>query len=282
MNTTNPPRRVPLLLKPVPAVRGLHWLGDAFRLFVRKPLAFTSLFATFLLAAVVLSLPPLLGMVLPLALAPLLSLGFMVASQSALLDGPVHPGQFISPLRADPVRRKALLTLCLVYGVSALAILGLGSWLADGAFERLQAVMAKPEATADEVSAAFTDPGLVNASFMGLLLGTALSVPFWHAPALVHWGAQGVAQALFSSTLAVWRSKAAFTVYVLSWGAAFMAFSVLTAVLGGLLGLGSLVQVLTVPAAMAFSTVFYVSLIFTFNDSFGGAAAPSAEAPPTA
>jgi hypothetical protein len=39
-------------------------------------------------------------------------------------------------------------------------------------------------------------------------------VPFWHAPGLVHWGSQGVGQALFSSTLAVWRCRGAFVVYL--------------------------------------------------------------------
>ncbi len=59
---------MPLLLKSVPAARGLNWLSDAFRLFLRRPLAFTAMFASFLLAALVLSLVPLLGAVLPFAL----------------------------------------------------------------------------------------------------------------------------------------------------------------------------------------------------------------------
>jgi hypothetical protein len=38
-----------------------------------------------------------------------------------------------------------------------------------------------------------------------------------------------------------------------------------------------LASVLGVPAGLAFSTVFYVSLIFTFNDSFGGGGGAAAE-----
>ena len=262
---------MPLLLKTVPPARGLNWLGDAFRLFLRRPLAFTALFAVFLLAAVVLSLVPLLGAVLPFALSPLLSLGFMVASQSALLDGPVHPGQFIEPLRADPGRRRALLQLCSLYASLAVLVMVLGAWVADGAFERLQAVMADPKATSEAVLAAVGDPNLQNAVLLTAALATLLAVPFWHAPALVHWGSQGVAQALFSSTLAIWRCKGAFAVYTAAWGASFLGFSMALALLGGLLGLGSLVSTLAAPLAMAFSTVFYVSLIFAFNDSFGGA-----------
>ena len=72
---------MPLLLKPVDASRGPRWVGDAFRLFARKPLAFTALFAVFLFAAMVVSLLPLLGGLLQMMALPLLSLGFMVAGQ---------------------------------------------------------------------------------------------------------------------------------------------------------------------------------------------------------
>ena len=77
-----------LQLKPVPAARGMRWIADAFRLFARKPLAFTALFAVFLFGALVVSLVPLLGGLVQMMSLPLLSLGFMIASQSALLDGP--------------------------------------------------------------------------------------------------------------------------------------------------------------------------------------------------
>jgi len=40
-----------LLLKSVPAARGPRWIADAFRLFARKPLLFTMMFAVFLFAA---------------------------------------------------------------------------------------------------------------------------------------------------------------------------------------------------------------------------------------
>jgi hypothetical protein len=97
-----------------------------------------------------------------------------------------------------------------------------------------------------------------------------LSVPFWHAPALVHWGGQSPAQALFSSTLAVWRSRGAFVVYLLSWLGIIVAFGVTTALLAGLLGAREMAGMLLLPSVLIFSTVFYVSLLFTFHDSFGG------------
>ncbi|MBA4178641.1 MAG: hypothetical protein C0505_19085 [Leptothrix sp. (in: Bacteria)] len=261
---------MPLMLKPVGASHGTRWVVDAFRLFARKPLAFSALFAVFLFCAMVVSLVPLLGGVLQMMALPLLSLGFMVAGQSALLDGPVHPRQFIEPLQGDPVRRRALLKLCLGYGVLAMAILMLADGVSGSAWGRLQKLMAKGESAQAEIDALLAEPGVATAVLLGLGLGSLLSVPFWHAPALVHWGGQGVRQALFSSTVAVWRCKGAFIAYLLAWVGVLMLFGLLAAVVFAALGVPQLAGVLGVPAGLVFSAVFYLSVLFTFNDSFGG------------
>jgi hypothetical protein len=203
----------------------------------------------------------------------MLSLGFMIASQSALLGGPVHPSQFIEPLRGDPARRRALLTLCVIYGLSAVGILLLCELISGGAMQRLMLLLGQSEPNPEELSALLSEPGVAAAGLAFGVLVTLLSVPFWHAPALVHWGAQGVGQALFSSTLAVWRSRGAFLVYGLSWVAVFMLFGAASAILFALLGLHQLAPWIALPAGLMFSAVFYVSLLFTFNDSFGGAEA---------
>ena len=258
-----------LLLKSVQAARGPRWVADAFRLFARRPLAFTMLFVVFLFAALLVTLVPLVGGVLQMMSLPLLTLGFMVASQSALLDGPVHPRQFIEPLRGDPARRRALLLLCVIYGVCAVGILMLGDMISNNAFGRLMALAARGESAQAEIDALLMEPGVGSAMIVLAVLGTLLSMPYWHAPALVHWGGQGVAQALFSSTLAVWRCKGAFFTYMLAWGGLVLAFGLVSALVFGLLGARQLAGVVGVPAGLLFSTVFYVSLLFTFNDSFG-------------
>ena len=265
-----------LLLKSVPASRGPRWIADALRLFARRPLAFTMMFAAFMFAALLSSLLPYVGGVLQMMALPLLSLGFMVAGQSALLNGPVHPSQFIEPLQPDPVRRRALLTLCVIYGVSAVAILLLCDTLSDNAMGRLMTLSAKGESAQPEIDAVLAEPGLAMVTLLLVTLGTLLSVPFWHAPALVHWGGQSVGQALFSSTLAVWRSKGAFFTYALAWTGLVFGFAVLASLVFGLLGLRQLASLAAVPAGLLFSTVFYVSLLFTFNDSFGAAGQDSA------
>lgn len=268
-----------LTLKSVPASRGLQWVRDGLRLFGKKPLAFTSLFVLFLLAAVVVSLVPLLGSLVQLMSMPLLSLGFMVAARSALLAGEVKPSQLIEPLRTDAKRRRELLWMGVIYGVAAIAILWFCDWLSDEFLLRLQKLMAKPGATPAELQALVTEPGVQQAAIFGAVLGTALTVPFWHAPALVHWGGQGLAQSLFSSSLAVWRSKGAFLVYGLAWLGLIMALGYVLTLVLGLLGLGRLVSMVLMPLGLAMSAAFYVSLIFTFNDCFGsGPMAPPSDA----
>lgn len=268
---------MPLQLKTVPAAHGLRWIRDAWKLFARRPLGFTLLFViAFVFWALVAAVLPFVGSLVQLATVPLLSLGYMVASQSALLDGPVHPGQFIQPLRTDPARRRALLILCAVYAVAALAILMLASWISDDAMTRLQTLMLKPNPPQAEIDAILAEPGVTTGAILLVGLGVALSIPFWHAPALVHWGGQGVGQALFSSTLAVWRSRGAFIGYFVGWALLAVVFVTVAALVVTLLGSPGLAGVMALPGGLLFTAVFYVSLLFTFNDSFGGAAGPRA------
>ena len=260
-----------LLLKPVPPARGVRWVTDALRLFARRPLGFTMLFFLFLVGAMFLALVPVIGGVLQMAVLPLLSLGFMVASQSALLGGGVRPDAFVEPLQGSPAQRRALLVLCAAYGVAAMVILWLADAVSGGVMAELYDAMSQPDLPAERARELLADERLLSAVLLTSTLGTLLSVVFWHAPALVHWGGQGAAQALFSSALAVWRSKGAFLTYGLAWLALVTAAVGLLSLFFGLLGARAAMPLLAMPAGLFFSTVFYVSLIFSFHDSFGGA-----------
>lgn len=262
---------MPLSLRYVPPAQGGRWLRDGFRLFARHPLPFSFLFVVFLAAVLVSALLPLLGGFVMLCAVPLLSLGFMIAAESALGGGPIHPGQYLSTLRGDPRRRQAQLVLCLLFGAATLAVLWLAHAVDDGSFAKLQKLMAE-DAPREQVEEVLADPGLQTGMLLRFGLAGVLAVPFWHAPALVHWGGQGPAQALFSSTLALWRSKGAFAVYFLSWFGLILVFGMVVGVTLELMGARQLIGVVAMPALMIFSTVFYVSLIFMFSDSFGGTA----------
>lgn len=277
---SEPLNPMPLSLKPVPAARGAVWVRDAFRLFARRPLGFTGLFLVFLFAALMAMLVPLVGGVLQMALLPLLSLGFMVASRAALGGAPVQPGHFVEPLTGDASRRRALIVLCALYGAGAMLVLLLSNWIADGKLQQGYALIGSREATEEQAQAVFADLGVFLGVVSFFLGGAVLSIPFWHAPALVHWGGQGAGQALFSSTLGVWRAKGAFLVYALTWMAVIFGFGLATALLLGLIGAAPLAGVLAMPAGLLFSTVFYVSLVFTFSDTFGPGGPGPADEPP--
>jgi hypothetical protein len=257
-----------LILRQAQPPEGVRWVRDAFALYARRPLGFTAMFAAFLVTALLASAIPYVGAVALLMALPLLGLGFMVAARSAQRGGAVHPAQFVEPLRTPPPRRNALLMLCALYALATALILQLSDWIDGGSFERLQVLMAKGEAAQAEVEALLADPRLAWGLIVRFGLAAALSVPFWQAPALVHWQGQSIGQALFSSTLALWRCKGAFVMYSVAWLAVVLVFGAIAALLFGLLGARQLAGVAAMPAALVFSTVFYVSLVFTYDGCF--------------
>jgi hypothetical protein len=251
-------------------------MRGGFSLFFRHPLAFSLMFVAFMSAAVVSSAVPAIGGIVVLCAVPLLGLGFMIASESALNQGPIHPGQFIVPFRGDAARSRSQFLLCTAFGASTLGVMWLAHAVDGGAFGELQQLMAE-QAAQEEIDTLLNDPRLFNGLVVRFGLAALVSIPFWHAPALVHWGQQTPAQALFSSTLAVWRNKGAFAVYLLSWLGIMVLFGVVAAMTFGLLGMRQLAGLVAIPAGLIFSTVFYVSLLSTFKDSFGGTGIRSSE-----
>ena len=269
-----------LQLHPVAPRQGLRWLRQGFALWARRPLAFVGLFTFFLFAILLLmALVPVLGGMLGMALLPMLSLGFMIASRSAAAGGPVHAMQLIEGLRhPDRAQRKAQWCLCGAYALASMAVITTADWVDAGLFEALQREMAASGGAgtaSPALQAILADPRLLQGMLVRIGLAGLLSVPFWHAPALVHWGGQGALQALFSSTVALWRTRGAFAVYLLGWSAAMLAVAGLVALLGSLFGARQALGILTLPIGLIFSAAFYVSLWFSFADTFGASGEPA-------
>jgi hypothetical protein len=250
-------------------MQGSHWLRQAWRLYLRQPLGFSLLFLCYLLLASVI-----VGALLSLATVPLLSLAFMLATQDVLQGQRVRLGHLFAVVRQPPKQRRTTLLLCLAFGLAVILIIEIGVRL--GGSELTEAL--KPLAGASQgtdakvLMSVFGHPAVSRLANTIWLLAALLSVPFWHALALVQWGRQTAAQALFSSTLALWRAKTAFLVYGLGW----LGMVVLASLLAGI-GVGLLTALLGSPTfAMAFgalvfvaiSAAFYISLWFMFNDSF--------------
>jgi hypothetical protein len=266
---TAPSRPSPTLLhlQTVPARNGMLWIRHGFKVFQRKPLALSGLLAVFLLVIVVLLLLPAVGVTLMLMSLPLLSLGFMLATHLVLQNRTPTAAVYLAPLKLTVQRRNTQLLLCAVYALATFGISLLSELIDGGTLEALQQLVANG-APADEVAAAAAHPRLFWGAVTRLGLLAALSVPFWHAPALVHWGGQGLMQALFSSTLGIWRNRGAFAVNALLWGALVLGLSLVCSLLVGLTGNAQLLPMLAAPLGLVMSTVFYASLYFTFVDCF--------------
>ncbi|MET0518812.1 MAG: BPSS1780 family membrane protein, partial [Burkholderiaceae bacterium] len=247
-----------LHLQTVPARNGLLWIRHGFKVFQRKPLALASLLLTFFFLALLLLLVPAAGVLVLLMALPLLSLGFMLATHLVLQNQTPTAAVFIAPLKLTPQRRKTQLMLGLAYASGVLLIALLVNWIDNGSAEALQRLWASG-ASNEQMSAAAADPRLLWSTLARVVLTVLLSVPFWHAPALVHWGGQGLMQALFSSTLGIWRNKAAFALNMLMWGGLLMASSMLLSLVALLPGMSALLMLVALPLGLVLSTVFYAT-----------------------
>ena len=269
--------RMKLILKPVEPRQGLQWVLQAWRVFASQPLGLAGLFGTFLFLALVLMLVPVVGGVVVLAAVPLLGLVMMMGTAAAVRGQRALPGLYLAPFRTDALRRSRLLTLCAVYGLLSLLVLLLADSIDNGKLNELQELMAagRDDArTREELQRLLDDPQLLGGLYTRLALTALLSVPFWHAPALVWWGQQSAAQALFSSTLAIWRSKGAFVMFAATWVSVLAATGLGLGLVLQALGLSGLMGAMAMPLGLTLSVVFYASLYFMFVQTFGTGDAP--------
>lgn len=256
-------------LRPVPAGRGATWVRQGFAVFFARPLALSCLLGLFLLAMLTMMLVPWIGPLLFLCSLPLVTLSFMLATQLTLAGESPSPTVFVRPLRVDRDRSIALGKLGLLYAVGTVAIMLVCNWLDAGKMMALQDAMASETATRAELQARFADPQLQQGLLWRLALSSLLSLPFWHAPALVYWGGQRAGKALFFSSVAIWRTKAAFLVYTLVGMGLVLAFGLAGTVLLTLSGQPQQwAGLIVMPGMLMFANVFYASLFFTFADSF--------------
>jgi|GEM_PF-26345 len=269
-----------LHLQSVPARNGLIWVRHGLKVVQRQPFALVGLFSLIMLVWTLLSLT-VVGSLVSVASVPLVSLGFMLASHQVLQSHTPTVQVFTQPLQLTPERRKAQLLLAVLSAVLSVVISQISIWVAGGAIDQL-ADLAKSGSQPDPaaVVAAMTDPRMVQATFTFFGLLALVSVPLWHAPALIHWGGQGVIQSLFSSTLGVWKNKGAFLVSGMAWTVLTFTCSIVVSLVAALLGSPMLATLLQVPVFFVLFTAFLCSLYFTFIDCFMFGAPKDLAVPP--
>ncbi|MCU0932045.1 MAG: hypothetical protein MUE43_09635 [Serpentinimonas sp.] len=253
-------------LNHVPPSTGLLWVRQGLRTFFRQPLAMAGLFFLFMMAVSVLSLVPILGAALALALLPAATLGLMAATREAENGQFPMPAVLASAFRAGRERARAMLTLGLMYAVGSLVVMGLSALLSGQPSAELMA----PGAEGGELpaEAMMRDPAVVRGLVINMLLYFPLGLLFWHAPALVHWHGVSPAKSLFFSLVACWNNKGALLYYFLGWTGVFFLAALGMVLLGTLLGGPQAIGIVIFPLAMLLSAMFFSSLYFTFRDSF--------------
>jgi len=247
--------------------QGFVWVQRAFQVCARQPLGFAALFATCMFVVLLLGIVPVVGTAVVLALPPAGTLLFMIASHRAVEGSTAMPGSIAELAAAGRSHLLALLKLCIAYAAAFFILFWIARLLDGGAFDAFVTSLTSERTAADTTVARAADPRVQLGLILRLTFAAALSVPFWHAPALVHWGGHGWAKSLFFSSVAVWRNKGAFSVYGIAWLALWMLLVPIASVAVGILGPERFALVAT-PLTLAYMTLFCASFWFTFADCF--------------
>jgi len=246
----------------LPAIRGVYWIVDGFRLYRRNPPLLTTLTLGYLLLVLALGqLQPIGPFLLPLLL-PLLTT--VIANGCRTVSLGLARSALIFRLREE---RGALLRLGGLHLIGTLAILAVDLLLQrDGS----GAVINSTE-TGDGAFNSVEQMEMLWHMLRLLLIGLPVLLAFWFAPVLTAWEGVPALKSLFFSLVAVWRNWRAFLAYA-------MTASLIGVVLPGLLLLvisfvsKPLVEILSVILRllllMVFAPVLMTGIYQSFQDVF--------------
>lgn len=258
-------------LRSLPPMAGLSWIRRGFHMFWRRPLGFVGLWlfftlSLFMIAFLAVAVSPL-AMLAVAAWLPLLMVGFMQATSDVLHDQKLRPAVFRTPFSTTPQAARGMLAIMLIY-VAAVALLAVCADAMDGGETRrwLHAAMTPPTDGKPPVIPPMSASS--ESAIRFVMLGmTLVSIPLWYVPALVQWGGQGIAQAMFSSVVAIWRTRAAFAMFILGWITVVLGFGMLIFLLAASFGAAA-VSLAAFTCMVALTATFYVSIWFGFQDTF--------------
>lgn len=243
----------------VPARSGWQWALQGVKTFWRQPLALGGLFFMLMAAVSIASMVPMVGGVLALVLLPTLTLGMMVAADTADQGQfPLPPTLFIG-LRNEKTRLP-LLQLGGLYAVGFFLVLALSMAVDGGNFAK---VYLGHTAMTPEI---ITGQGFQSAMWISTVLYVPLAMMFWHAPALVYWHGISPAKSLFFSLVACWKNLKAFGMYVLAWSAIFLGTGMLALSISSLMGNPGLMGMTLLPLMLVAAAMFFTSMTFTVHD----------------
>lgn len=253
-----------------PASTGARWVKEGIRTFLRQPLAMGGLFLMYMAAVSLLTVVPVVGNAMALALLPAATLGLMAATRMAGEGKFPMPKVLATAFAAGKERARAMLALGALYTLAFSALLGLSALVDGGLFAKVYlGTLRLTQETA-------TLPSFQQAFWLTMTLYLPLTALFWHAPALVHWHDVPPVKSLFFSAVACWRNKGAMLVYGLSWLGIFMFGGLAVSVIVSASGDSEVASSLASPVILMLAAMFFTSIWFTFRDSFVSDAPPDA------
>jgi hypothetical protein len=211
----------------------------------------------------ILSMIPIVGNVLALALLPVATLGLMAATRETIKGNFPMPVILISGFRAGRTSMRSMLILGALYAIGFVLILGASALFDGGKFATLYLVGGSLNAET------LQDGSFEAAGLLALSLYLPLSLLFWHAPALVLWHGLSPSKSLFFSFVACLRNFWAMAVYAAAWFLVFIVVGTSIALLASLTGSEELVAAILFPTAMLMASMFFTSIYVTFVDCFG-------------
>jgi hypothetical protein len=200
-----------LLVRKLPAGRGLAWLGEGMMLFRRGPLGIVAAFSLFLLVAVALMTLPYVGGPAVQLITPAITAGLLAGCHALASGGIFHLGYLGAGFRQQAV---PLITVGGIYLVCNIVINQAMHVMAGGAVEAMLAEMMKHDPDLEALRA--LAPQSMPAVFLGLALLTPLMLAAWFAPALILFDGMPAPLSMLVSLRACVRNIAAFTLYGLA------------------------------------------------------------------
>jgi hypothetical protein len=186
----------------LPAVRGVSWIVEGFRLYRRNPPMLTTLTLGYLLLVVAFGqFQPVGPFLLPLVLPMLTAL---IANGCRALNLGLGRAELLFGLGE---RRGALLRLGGLHLIGTLAILAIDLLLQSGE------PLVGGKGSGDGAAATAEEAELLWHMLRLLLIALPVLLAFWFAPLLTAWQGIPAIKSLFFSLVAVWRNWRAFLAY---------------------------------------------------------------------
>jgi hypothetical protein len=248
-------------LNSVAPKEGYTWIRQGIWLFKQNPLGFLMLVFMYVFVAQLAVIVPVIGVFAVLLLTPTLSVGFMTACRQAIQKERIRPSVYLIALQSGQFVRNRILQLGLIYAALILLMSFVLSLLVD--FETLLPLM-----TTDKP----ITPEALRQVYLVLVFGAVLYIPIamlmWFSPILIAWADMSVPQALFSSWLACWTSKAAFSFYLTIWSVILIAMPLTIGMIFDAFNFGQAASFIVAPVSIAGLTIMHCSFYATWKACF--------------